>query len=241
MSTLLQFPRYDVRYNTATNNIIKWGPFTVDGVDIDASATATIAISNPAGTEIVSATAMTAALPYFTYAVDTSDTDDYPLDERYIADILVTHSAKVYPYRVFFDVVRSPFVLMVGDDDIIAQFPSAGSRYPSGQTDYSKQLLLAFEEIKTEILAQGFRPALMVDPAQFRLPVIFLTLHILHRNIWKKESADRWSEDADYWFMRYEKSMATALATVMVRYDSDEDGKVGDDETTNTSPHRLLL
>jgi len=241
MGTLLQFPRMDVRYDTSANNVIRWGPFTISGVDIDAGSTAKIAISDPGGTAIVSSTAMTADLPYFTYDVDTDDTDDYPLDEGYVADIVVTHSEKAYPYRVLFDVVRSPFALMVGDDDIIAQFPSAASRLPSGQTNYSPQILLAFEEIKMEILAQGLRPALDFDPAQFRLPTIYLTLHMLHKNIWKKEAADRWQEDAEYWFTRYDRMMTTALGTVVVRYDADEDGLLGDGEAMTTSPHRLLL
>lgn len=241
MGTFLQLPRYDIRYDTATNNILRWGPFTVNGVDIDADATATIAISNPAETAIVTATAMTADLPYFTYNVDTDDISDYPLDEGYIADIVVTYSASTYNYRVLFDVVRQPFAVMVGDDDLIAYFPSAASRYPTGQTNYSPQILLAAEEVKTEILAQGLRPALEFDPAQFRLPITFLTLHHLHKNVWKKEADDRWQQDADYWYMRYDAARCRALETVMVRYDEDESGQLGDNEKTTTTPHRLLL
>lgn len=241
MGTFLQWPRYEVRYDTASNNILRWGPFTVSGVDIDSSATATIAISNPAGTAIVTATAMTADLPYFTYNVDTDDVSDYPLDEGYIADIVVTYSGSTYNYRILFDVVRQPFPIMVGDDDIIAQFPSAGSRLPSGQSNYSSQILLAAEEVKTELLSQGLRPALVFDPAQFRLPIVFLTLHHLHKNIWKKEAGDRWEEDAEYWYHRYERAIDRALSTVMVRYDDDEDGLLDDSEKATTTPHRLLL
>lgn len=240
MSTQSWTPRLEVYYNKASNNHIKWGPFTVAGVEISASATATVAISNPVGTEIVSSTAMTASLPYFTYSIDTSSTTNYPLDEGYIADIVVTYGGSPYNYRVIFDVVRQPFVCMVGDTDIAAYMPTASDR-KGDLSDYSAQILAAFEEVKSAIICKGQRPALIFDPAAFRTAIIYRTLTICSEGVWRKEVGDRWEESRDYYQSLYEKSLESALESVSLRSDDDEDGLLGEGEKTTFLPVRLRL
>ena len=240
MSTQSWTPRLEVYYNKASNNTLKWGPFTVAGVAITSGATATVAISNPAGTAIVTATAMTAALPYFTYSVDTSTTASYPLDEGYVTDIVVTYSALTYNYRVLFDVVRQPFVCMVTDTDIAAYMPTSADRKGT-LTNYSAQILAAFEEVKSAIICKGQRPALIFDPNAFRTPIIYRTLAICSEGIWRKEIDDRWQESRDYYQEQFNLSLDRALESVSLRSDDDEDGLLSEDEKTTFLPVRLRL
>lgn len=238
--TITSLPRAEVRYNTAANNPIKFGPFTLDGVAITASATATIAISNPAGTAIVTATSMTAALPYFTYSVNTSSTTSYPLDEGYIADIIVTHSTNTYNYRVFFDVVRQPFYFAISDTDLQAYMPDVSGRLGS-LSNFSSTIKMVGEEIKAAIIARGFRPALVFDPASFRPAHCLLTLAALCHGYFQKQTDDSWAQVGDRFYERGEAALLRALETVTMRYDENEDGKLGDGEKHTTSPVRLLL
>jgi hypothetical protein len=240
MSTQTWTPRLEVYYNKASNNTLKWGPFTVDGVAITSGATATVAIGNPSGTAIVTATAMTAALPYFTYSINTSSATSYPLDEGYTADIVVTYSANTYNYRVIFDVVRQPFVCMVTDTDLAAYIPTASDRKGT-LTSYSAQILAAFEEVKGAIICKGQRPALIFDPNAFRTPIIYRTLAICAEGIWRKEVGDRWEESRDFYMEQYKVSLDRALEAVSLRSDIDEDGLLSEAEKETYLPVRLML
>lgn len=237
--TLIPFPRADIRYNTSANNILKVGPFTVAGVEVTPS-TVTGLLYKPDGTAIGTTQTFTVSGSYATLNIDTTTTTTWALDEGYVCKVSMTSSATVYPYHVLFDVVRQPLPCLVGDTDLTAYYPDIANRKGS-LSNYSAQILAAFEEVKGEIICKGFRPALMFDPASFRKPTVFRTLAILCVGAWKKEIGDRWQEDFEIWQTQYKDSIRTALETVSVRYDDDEDGLLDDGEREVTSPVRLLL
>lgn len=238
--TITSMPRAEVRYNTASNNIITFGPFTVAGVAISSSATATITITDPSGTALATDQAMTADLPYFTYDIDTSTTASWPVDEGYKAVITVTYSSDDYLFVVPFDVVMQPFPCMVSDTDLATYFPDSANR-KGGLSNYSAQIIAAFEEVKAAILSKGYRPALLFDPQSFRPAIIYRTLAMLAKGVWKKEEGDRWEEDYTDWMEQYRYWLDMALDGVSTRYDTDEDGKLSDSEIESYQPIRMLL
>lgn len=236
-------PRMEIAYNRASNNLLRWGPFTLEGVRIT-GATAKVSLSTPAGTARLTDQTMTADSSdgsYFTKDVDTSTVANYPRDQGYPAKIKVTHATKVYEFHELVDVVQTPFVSMVCDEDLERYMPTLDARRPSTQTSYAPQILMAFEEIQGAILAKGYRPALLFDPRSFRPAHLFRTLAICCKSVWKKALSDRWEEDYREYMDQYAAAMELALSGISTRYDDNEDSLLQAGEEDSYQPHRFLL
>lgn len=239
--TTWSHPRIEIAYNRASNNLLKWGPFTLAGVEITTGATAKLWLSNPSGTALLSDQTMTADGSYFTKNIDTSTVASYPLDQGYPATVKVTYSTTVYEFHALVDVVRTPLVCMVCDADLKRYVPQLDARRPSTQTSYAPQILTAFEEVQNAILSKGYRTALLFDPASFRPAILFRTLAICSKSVWKKAAEDRWEEDYQEYMALYRENLDRALDGVSTRVDENEDGLLQAGEEESYQPHRFLL
>ncbi len=151
------------------------------------ASSAKIAIDASDGTALVASTAMTAtASPsaQFTYVIDASDTDDYPLGEGYKVTIVVTYDSKTYTDTLWMDVVRRPMVPTLVDAGLQELEQETAHYKDDGETDWSKKIFAAWSmlmgRIRQKCTQDGYaRPALIIGYDQLYETHRLWTLELL--------------------------------------------------------------
>lgn len=186
---------------------------------------ATVAVRDPDGTEILAATAMTVdgttgTLSYLLAAAKTAD-----LWESAVIEINYTIAAVVYRATFFFDVVITPLACDVIDADLKAYFPLLADEIWTGTTSYSGQIAEAFNAVKRLIKDKGKRPSMLIDGSQVRELVIIKTFEMIFFNF-SKDPEDVWWKR----YIAYHDLFTARFAALQIKYDEDESGTIEADE-----------
>jgi hypothetical protein len=195
---------------------------------------ATVTVRDPAGTEVLAATAMNVEtagpLTYLLAAAKTAE-----LWENAIIEINYMIATVVYRATFFFDVVLTPLACDVVDDDLKAYFPLLADEIWAGTTSYSGQIAEAFRTVKRLIKDKGKRPAMLIDGSQVRELVVIKTFEMIFFNFSK--------DPEDVWWKRYEKYaaiFAARFAALEIKYDEDESGSIEADEESGLGQLTLI-
>ena len=195
---------------------------------------ATITVFEPGGNELVKDAVMTinpatGAMTYTLAAIHTA-----ALGEEYMGEPSCTVGGAVHKCLFFFDVVLQKLVANVTDDDLKAYFPQLGDELWAEETGFAGQIEEAFRQIKRLIRDKGRRPALLLDGSQVRELVIIKTFEMIFFNF--ARTAD------DIWWARHEKYRALfekRFEELRIKYDADESGTFGPDETSTFAQPRF--
>ena len=204
-----------------------------DGVQVIPSSS-TITVKDPDGTAQVEDAAMSVAVAG-TMSYSLSSTYMATLWENAIIEIEYVISSVTHKMVRFFDVVLNKLRCGVIDVDLTKYYPQLGDERWSTQTTYDNQIEEAFRIVKQDIHNRGRRPHMLIDGEQVRELIILKALEIVFFAFFKDQS--------DEWFSRYEaiaERYKVESGKLIIKYDTDEDGLIDDDEKETMGQIRFV-
>lgn len=194
---------------------------------------ATVAIYDTGGGELVSATAAdVSATPVVSYSRQWS-TSIFAIDNGYRARWVFTFSGGTKSQDTFFDVVIRRFESQLLDSDITARHPRLANLLPPGVTTFNTWRMKAWRRIDQEI-----RRAFQANPGRAFYPQKFFDCHLdltvaeYLRDVAQFAVGSVDDQHADYFEKRGLKSLDLALSDIAV--DIDDDNELADSEDNYT-------
>lgn len=178
---------------------------------------AKLTLKSPSGVTIIDGLAMTLADPLLTYTL-TADNLDVML-ENYRIYIEYVYDTVTYPVNFLLDVVLTPLVLSITDLDLQERHPNLATDLWTGSTDYSKQINLAFDEVKTDIKNRGNRPDMIIDNKQIEKPIEYKALELIFFDFATNNEGINWER-----YLAYKSKYIDAMTSLNIQYDSNRDG-----------------
>lgn len=213
--------RQKVRYNSDNDD----NPLVYQLIVDDAKVTptsATIAIYKPGSTTaVLAATAMTKSGSLLTYTVNTTTVANFPVDQGYRADIVVTYNALTYNRHIVFDVAKYLFVPDLAFDQLVALDDGIRGMQHDGDDDFSELIGACQDVLQARIESKVLEDErllneLILDASRVSTAFRFLCLHQIWFNKGDQDRADKYEE-------RYEEMLEAVLSTM--QYDSSQDGE----------------
>jgi hypothetical protein len=228
--------RQKVLYNStnATNKLVY--QLVIDGAKVTPTS-ATIAIDDPSGTEVLAATAMDAVSgTLMKYSVVTTTVADFPIGEGYRADIVVTYSGATYNRTLVFDVVRYLFDVNIGFDQLVALDGELRGRHNDGDEDLSNLIDAVRDEVQSDLETKILEGDLLLenmilDNSRISLAMRRRVLAQVYENADNEEKRDM--HLAWYWRML---TSAIGAQRFDKNQDGSEDGTIG-----GVHPIRLVM
>ena len=214
--------RQKLRYDSDNEDNPVVFQLVVDGAKVT-PASATIAITDPDGTAVLTASAMTASGTLLTYAVDTDDADDFPAATGYRADLAITvgtgDDAVVYTRHIVLDVVKYVLDLGIGRDQLLARDESILAAEHAGDEDLSPLIEACRDELQLKLEAKAFADErvienMILDSSRVAVPARLYILWQFH--------LQRNAELAETYETQYRELWADFLAAI--KYDKNLDG-----------------
>lgn len=223
----------EVKYNEDTN-LFYYVPSN-NNVAITSDPTATIAINDNSGTEILAATAMTwsAVNSRLEYTLDTTTVATWPADKWYRAHIQWTASSVVQDQWVQFAVVMEPWHSNLTATDIEVESPIIDEYQDDTTTTFTADISNA-------------EWALRVDLREDTIPLVAgwifdkdglnqcLKYKVLAR-LWAR--VDPAGDQAVYWDNKYMTRLNGLKGNLLVDWDQDQ---IVDDDRIDNATHLLL-
>ncbi|NCU42344.1 MAG: hypothetical protein EOM19_06545 [Candidatus Moranbacteria bacterium] len=94
---------------------------------------------------------------------------------------------------------------------------------------YTRQIQQAFIKLTTMIYNKGQRHALIIESAQIKVPMIYLTIHTICLDLMDNVD-DKWHRLAEM----YQEKFNNSFDTMKLDYDADESGTIEDEEQART-------
>lgn len=220
--------RQKIRYNNANDDVPLKIQLINNGAKLTPSA-ATIAVYNPSGTELVSATStgVTISGTLVTYSLDTTTTASYPLGEGYRAHWVLTSSSITYETDQIFDIVNMVPFGRLGRDQLVALDDRVRAMEHDADEDFSELIEAVRDIVQFRIESKAkddgrILEDMILDENSLAVPTRMLALSQIFRE-------KGMPEDAEFYRQQYEDLMISLLASA--RYDADqgleEDGEMG--------------
>lgn len=212
--------RQKVRYDNDNDDI----PLVYQLVDAGAKVTptsATIAVVDPSGDTVLAATAMTVSGTLMTYSLDTSTEADFPIDQGYRADMVITADSKTYQRHIIFDVARYVFVPNVAYDQLVALDDELRGMQHDGDADFSPIIEASRDElqllIESRLLTLGKRmlEEHILDASRMAIPFRRMVL----ANIFREKGDIEKAEHHESMYARMYDAVMSSL-----ELDEDQDG-----------------
>lgn len=159
--------RQKVLYNSANATSPLVAQLILDGEKVIPTS-ATVAVYGPGDpdTALLAATAMTlGASPatLLTYALDTTETDDFPLGTGYRAVVVVTYAAATYTLEYIFDVVRALVQMDITYDQLVALDSSIEGMKSAGDESLAPLIVKCHDVIQTALEAKIVRGRRLIE------------------------------------------------------------------------------
>lgn len=120
------------------------------------------------------------------------------------------------------DFVQSTGTLTIGS----AWASNPGATYTfEVKRGFQKKIEAAFEEMLIDVRSKGFRPALIIESGELKVPLIKKALAMICRDFTSSPD-DKWARLAD----EYEKQYVDRFGKIQFQYDANESGNVSDSE-----------
>lgn len=208
-------PKHQVRLNeTATLDVIFYAESVKQTIQ-----SGTITIRKPGGEVVVDGAAISIVAGSGAYQLASSVADEY--GSNWTAHWELTSGIGQHTCLQMFDVVRYPLQNPVEQTQLVRHHEDLADVLFSGQSDYSKQIELAFEDVYYMLESKGRRPNLVLSSEDLKRPIEHLSLHKIFLSRFKEEG-DRWWLLADYHLKQYH-AWAQSMNFV---YDEDNSGTV---------------
>lgn len=217
--------RAEVIQGTALDTVVYYAYDA--GVD-SVIASATVRILDPGGTVKVNTT----TADVFGNAINLTQAwpaAAYEFWEDYVFEVTwVDSNGTTFSDRMYFDVVRTKLQCVIADEHLLDVYPDLHSHLASiGETSALKALRRGWSMLLDRIRAGRNRPSLILDRARLVNPALQAALYFACASL-AREVGDLWDKRADEHMKLYEK-FAGGLGEL--KYDRDEDGLAGQNET----------
>lgn len=212
--------RQKVRRDSENDDLPLQYQLLVNGAKVTpTSATITVYRSGE-DTAVLDATAMTVSGTLLTYALDTTETEDFP-NGAYRADIVVTYSSVEYAKHIIFDVVPYVFDVNIGLDQLVALDDSIRGMQHDFDTTFAPLINSCNDILQMRIEAklvrdQRLKQDMIIDHSALAICQRF---YILHRIFFNKDNfakSEGYKED-------FESSLDAVLSTI--KYDTALEGE----------------
>lgn len=100
---------------------------------------------------------------------------------------------------------------------------------------FANKIESAFEEMLVDIRSKGFRPALIIESGELKVPLIKKALSMICRDFMTSPD-DKWAALAN----KYEEQFNDLFSKIRFQYDENESGNVSDDEKDEDMGHVRL-
>jgi len=217
--------RQKVRYNSDNDDNPLVYQLVLDGAKVTPTS-ATIAVYAPGNsTAVLTATAMTVSGTLLTYELDTTETDDFPIDTGYRAEIVVTYNSLTYNGRIIFDVVPYLLRLNIGRDQLVALDDQLSAGEFGGDDDFSELIDACRDDLSVMIEAHVLETDkllenMILDSAQVAPAARYYILQQYFRAHGEIDKADSYEA-------KFKDLFRSALSTI--QYDSTQDGEEDSD------------
>lgn len=141
-----------------------------------------------------------------------------PVDDCSIRLNMMVNSENV-SRTFFFDVVKYLFFNPVSDTHVIDRLKTIEGFTWDGESGYSRQVKLAYEDTKQDIKKLGNRCRLIVNSSQLKPLIVNKSLSIICREFTRNDS-QIWLVNAEHYEGQYEKE----LKSNSFKYDLNDDG-----------------
>lgn len=213
--------RQKVRYNSDNDDNALSYQLVVDGEKVTPDS-ATIAIYKPGSTTaVLAATAMTVSGTLMTYTVDTTTVANFPVDDGYRADIVVTYDSKTWDRHIVFDVVSYLLDLNIGWDQLVAFDDGLRGGDHNGDEDLSPLIEACRDVLQTWIESKVLNDGALIenmilDNSRVATAARF---YILYRYWFNKGAEGKYE--------KYKEDFDTIWDFVLssIKYDNDQDGQ----------------
>ena len=193
----------------------------------------TVTIYNGANEAVVSAAAITTGSTS-TYAVQTSSVASQVYGAGWRVEwSLVMPDTYTHLVRQSASLVRVRLACPVSDVDILAAHPELSSYYPSGQSSYSTQIGMVWEDAQGWLEGKGRRPYLVTDASALRPWLRAACLAVVCRmQAGDGDAANKWAQLADL----YEARAIAERDNLTLEYDETDSGLVDPIRRAATRP-----
>jgi hypothetical protein len=211
--------RQKVRYDSTNDDNKLVYQLVVNGAKVTPTS-ATIAISDPSGTSIVTPAAMTVSGTLLTYQLDTTTEADYPIATGYRGDIIVTYSALTYDRVIFFDVVRYLLDLNIGIDQLVAVDDSIKGMTWDGDYDFNAMIEGCRDYLQTRIESKVVNDGKLIENMILDNSGVSVAarFYILSQIMLGKRDMER----HEIYKAEFESTLKSVLSSI--RYDTGQDG-----------------
>lgn len=213
--------RQKVRYSSDNDDNALTYQLVLNGAKVTPTS-ATIAVYKPGtSTAVLAATAMTVSGTLMTYALDTTTTADFPLDEGYRADIVVTYGGVTYNRHIMFDVVSYLLRLDIGRDQLVALDDQLNAAEFGGDDDFSELIDACRDDLSVMIEAHvidddKLLENMILDSSAVSPAARYYILQQYFRAHGETDKADNYES-------KFKDLFRSALSTI--RYDKTQDGE----------------
>jgi hypothetical protein len=192
-----------------------------NGEAVECTAAAYV-LYNSGRTQKASGAITPTGTPANTLPVIIANTAFTSVEENCSIEWTFTADSKVRVFNSYFDVVAWKISCNVIDANLEKYYPDLSDHLWSGQSTYSTQIQLAFQDVKRDIKAKGRRANLIVVDADIaKLVELKSFVHIF--NAFFRKPTD------DVWLLRAQEAEAayqSQFAKTILRYDETQDGIV---------------
>lgn len=233
--------RAEVQQNQATD-VFFWFK---ENNKLQDMATVSMTVRTPAGgqmpTPIEAATTSQAANKLVSVNIDA--TNAATRGEAYYIEWLWLTSGTQYRRRQYFDIVRHRLFPVVGDQDLGQYIPNYKQYLPQNkdggvlQADWQPQADMAFRRIQRRLIANGYRPSLVLDSEDLREVHELLFASIVAGIIFSRTGDDSWSRLGEAWEKQYDRQWEQ----LPLRYDFSDSGTIEGAEMRQRARARTRL
>lgn len=220
-----QMGRQKVLYNNANDDNPVVYQLKVDGEKVTPTS-ATIEIYKPGSTTaVLAATAMSKSGTLLTYSVDTTTVADFPVDEGYRGEIVVTYNSLTYDAQIVFDVAKFLLRYQVAWDQLVALDDSIVGMKHNGEEDLSPLIEACRDDLQADleskiVKGKALKENYILDDSRVSSVFRLFILAQLHLN---KGNMDHY----EIYFERFQHLKNAVLSAI--KYDTDEDGQESGD------------
>lgn len=169
--------------------------------------------------ELVDAESMTVSGTLMTYALDTTDTDTWPVG-KYKAVVTVTYSSVEYVRHFMFEVVTYLFDMAIGFDQLVSLDDGIRGMMHDGDATFKNLITACTSVIRAQLERKVVKdkrllPEMIIDHSGLDVAAQFYMLHRIWMNKGNTEKAEAYKTD-------YQDQLDAVLSTVS--YDTQQGG-----------------
>lgn len=193
-------------------------------------AGSTFSLISPAGEAVVDAQAVTVSGSVATYTVLGTVTDDQDLGEGWLARWVLVLPDGTHTFEAQVAVCRCVPACPVTERALYARAPGLDPDRPgalSTRRDWAVVIDDCWSQLRELLLDRGNRPELVVTSADLREPLVLLCLAQIFEGLAPQTRDTTYADEG----ARYRARFGSLWGQTQFRYDADDDGLIGEDET----------